>query len=220
MFTHPNSLSLSLSLSHTHSHTHTGLSPTHSNTSTGHGVNQDCDGESNCSDSSWVITPAPVFQGSSLTPPIDSTHPLEDLLIEHPTMSVYCRHGDDNNLNEQTDAVSDTTNDHLQSSEPAPPRDNNLNNEQRQQNRELVLQQNRQRQQLALHMQLPLGGRRPVLRPPPPPPGAVYGLKPQQLTRRALRRQNTNTSARHRGGKLHQGNRIQKCSFKAGRRRC
>ena len=201
---------------YTHTHTHTGLSPTHSSSS--HPLRQDSDGESICSDSSWVITPAPAFQGSSLVPPIDSSHPLEDLLIEHPTMSVYHGHGareDDDNLNKQTDAGLDTTNDHIQSNEPlSSPRDNLNEQQQNENNRELVLRQNRQRQQLAVHMQLPLGEER---RPGAPP--ALYGLKPQQLTRKVLKRQNAN-SVRHRGGKLHQGNRIQKCSFKAGRRRC
>jgi len=48
----------------------------------------DC--ESVTSDGSWVITPAPTFRGpKSGQPACDVFHPLEDLLIEHPTMSVY-----------------------------------------------------------------------------------------------------------------------------------
>ena len=208
LHTHTLFLSLSLSLDNHHS--------------------PDCDGESVCSDSSWVITPAPAFQCSSLAPPSESSHPLEDLLIEHPTMSVYCCNQSDGkeNLNEQTDAMSDSTNNQLQSKPPS----ENLNNTQQQeeqehdeelrlrnqQRRETVLRQNRQRQQLAIHMQIPLVHKRGTRR------AAALSASDGKLpppTKRALKRQNKN-NLHQRGGKLHQGNRVQKCTFKAGRRRC
>ena len=131
-------------------------------------------------------------------------------------MSVYHSHqsGSDDNLNEQVDAISNSTNDHRQSELG----DDNLNTQhdelrlRNQNNRELVLHQNRQRQQLALHMQIPLAQDGVPQRERAP------GLKPPQLTRRALKRRNMNSLRQ--GGKLHQGNRVQKCTFKAGRRRC
>ena len=134
-------------------------------------------------------------------------------------MSVYCRHksGSKDNLNEQTDAaVSDATTVNLK------PQVDNLNNQQHdeeirlrnQQHREMVLRQNRRRQQLAAHMQIPLGVSQRA------PPNSGYGaIKPPQTSKKALKRQNVN-NARQRGGKLHQGNRVQKSTFKAGRRRC
>ena len=174
-----------------------------------------------------MITPTPVFQSSGLAPPSDSAHPLEDLLIEHPTMSIYRRHqpgsGDESNLNERhSDTVSELTNDQVQSE----PGRGNVNLQQReeelrlrnQNNRELALRQNRQRRQLAAHMQIPPVQDRSPRRAVPP---GAYGVKPSQLTRRALRKQNMNHLRHgHGGGKLHQGNRVQKCAFKAGRRRC
>lgn len=47
------------------------------------------DNESVCSDASWVVAPAPRFRGSPETNESKQNHPLENLLIEHPTMSVY-----------------------------------------------------------------------------------------------------------------------------------
>lgn len=79
--------------------------------------------------------------------------------------------------------------------------------EQRNQNRELAMLQNRQRQQLAAHMQIPLDGTK---RPPTLKNGSG---KPPKLTRRALKRHDPMA----RLGVKHQ---VQKCGFKAGRRRC
>lgn len=41
---------------------------------------------------SWFITPPPCFTGHSNQPVLLKTNPLEDLLIEHPSMSVYAHH--------------------------------------------------------------------------------------------------------------------------------
>ena len=155
----------------------------------------DGDGDSVLSDGSWIITPAPTFRHS--TGEIhDTFHPLEDLLIEHPTMSVYRHHNSNalGNINEEIH--EEGTNMNLQEPHQNKNRDN--------QNHELVLVRNRQRHQLAVEMQIP-----PSLVSPRAP---VHGNKPPRLTRRALKRHNTN--------RKHQGNRIPKCSFKAGRRRC
>lgn len=38
---------------------------------------------------SWYVTPPPCFEGSGLFPEGLEASPMEDLLIEHPSMSVY-----------------------------------------------------------------------------------------------------------------------------------
>ncbi len=54
--------------------------------------------ESMASDGSWVLMPATTFTGGPATAP---THPMEDLLIEHPTMSVYQQPGSSDQGQEQ-----------------------------------------------------------------------------------------------------------------------
>ncbi|MEQ2237014.1 hypothetical protein ILYODFUR_018718 [Ilyodon furcidens] len=41
---------------------------------------------------SWFVTPPPCFTGYDSQPVILKTSPLENLLIEHPSMSVYAHH--------------------------------------------------------------------------------------------------------------------------------
>lgn len=41
---------------------------------------------------SWFVTPPPCFTGRSSQPVLLETSPLENLLIEHPSMSVYAHH--------------------------------------------------------------------------------------------------------------------------------
>lgn len=130
---------------------------------------------------------------------------MEDLLIEHPTMSIY--HQNSRNEEEKSEdgkpKVNDDGNDE---------NDDDDNNDEeraielRNQNRELVMMQNRQRQQLAMELNIPLT--RDVNRTAP----KRGSNKPPKLTRRALKRQNPTT----RIGVKHQ---VQKCGFKAGRRR-
>lgn len=79
-------------------------------------------------------------------------------------------------------------------------------NEEQNQNRELVLLQNQQRRQLATHLQIPLASDTKRVLP-------KAGSGKPKLTRRALKRHNPMT----RLGAKHQ---VQKCGFKAGRRRC
>lgn len=38
---------------------------------------------------SWYVTPPPCFEASGLSPEVLEPSPMEDLLIEHPSMSVY-----------------------------------------------------------------------------------------------------------------------------------
>ncbi|XP_068180600.1 tumor protein p53-inducible nuclear protein 1 [Antennarius striatus] len=42
---------------------------------------------------SWFVTPPPCFTGRSVHPVLLEPSPLENLLIEHPSMSVYAHHG-------------------------------------------------------------------------------------------------------------------------------
>lgn len=78
--------------------------------------------------------------------------------------------------------------------------------EEQNQNRELALLENRRRQQLAAHMDIPAN------EPKKAAPRNGNGKLPK-LTRRALKRHNPMS----RIGVKHQ---VQKCGFKAGRRRC
>lgn len=41
---------------------------------------------------SWFVTPPPCFTGRGSQPILLETSPLENLLIEHPSMSVYAHH--------------------------------------------------------------------------------------------------------------------------------
>uniref|UniRef100_A0A8C8RYZ2 Tumor protein p53 inducible nuclear protein 1 n=1 Tax=Pelusios castaneus TaxID=367368 RepID=A0A8C8RYZ2_9SAUR len=49
---------------------------------------------------SWFITPPPCFTAGGLTTIKVETSPMENLLIEHPSMSVYAVHNTCHNLNE------------------------------------------------------------------------------------------------------------------------
>ena len=153
--------------------------------------------DSVCSDESWVITPAPTFKCStnSAQQPDETLHPLEDLLMEHPTMSIYRQSSikedeSEENMNREVESEA-------------------INANQRVQNRELVMIQNRQYQELAAQMQIPLT--RDVLGVAPKDRSGAKN-NPQKLTRKALKRHNPVS----RSGIKYQ---VQKCGFKAGRRR-
>ncbi|XP_063183289.1 tumor protein p53-inducible nuclear protein 1 isoform X3 [Chroicocephalus ridibundus] len=49
---------------------------------------------------SWFITPPPCFTAGGLTTIKVETSPMENLLIEHPSMSVYAVHNTCHSLNE------------------------------------------------------------------------------------------------------------------------
>ncbi|XP_023381556.1 tumor protein p53-inducible nuclear protein 1 isoform X2 [Pteropus medius] len=49
---------------------------------------------------SWFITPPPCFTAGGLTTIKVETSPMENLLIEHPSMSVYAVHNSCSGLNE------------------------------------------------------------------------------------------------------------------------
>ena len=181
---------------------HSGSSTTSLNSEHNSHINSDCDCDS---ESSWVITPAPTFRESSQSN--DIFHPMEDLLIEHPTMSVYHHArttGGVSNSNEQLTNINHASEDGAQGETPTG-RGGHEN-----QNRELVLLQNRLRHQVAVQMAIPLV---PVRQQSP---RTLLPYKPPKLTRKALKRHNTNSC----GQKGKQSYRVQKCWFKAGRRRC
>lgn len=164
----------------------------------------DC--ESVTSDGSWVITPAPTFRGPKSGQPVcDVFHPLEDLLIEHPTMSVYHQVKSSNSNVESEEERGSQGNENERTLVLHHDHQRSMNC-----NRELVLLQNRQRQQLAMHMQLPLTVQQyPTYKDLPPG-------KPPRVSRKALQRHNAN-SLRSNKSRVY---RVQKCCFKAGRRRC
>ncbi len=77
-------------------------------------------------------------------------------------------------------------------------------------NRELVMQRNRHRQELAAHLQIPLA--RNALDGSPP----KEAKKHPRVSRKALKRHNTASSKRNTTVRRQ----ALKCGFKAGRRRC
>ncbi|XP_038600478.1 tumor protein p53-inducible nuclear protein 1 [Tachyglossus aculeatus] len=56
---------------------------------------------------SWFITPPPCFTAGGLTAIKVETSPMENLLIEHPSMSVYAVHGSCRSLNETNCAAEE-----------------------------------------------------------------------------------------------------------------
>ena len=167
--------------------------------STNSRLNSESDIESISSEGSWIITPAAPFRPSSHSHEI--FHPLEDLLIEHPTMSVYHHVESDNTEKQTPDNQETTATDSVGEHEGRRNANRSICN-----NRQLVMLRNRQRQQLAAHLQVPLTVAQQ--------PKACPARRPPKLTRRALRRQNINLF------KEKPAYRIQKSSFRAGRRRC
>ena len=157
-------------------------------------VNSECDLDSQCSDSSWIITPAPTFRRSGSNYLNEPAHSLEDLLIEHPAMSVYRQ----NSLDHENEVTADME---VEAIVANTDEDWNLN-------RKLVLDQNRQRQQLAAYLQIPLT--HDVLSASSK---SSLGVKQPKVARKAIKRHNGVS----RLGIRHQ---VLKCGFKAGRRKC
>lgn len=147
---------------------------------------------SEMSDSSWVIAPSPRFRTLS-TPNSTSHEALENLLIEHPTMSVYVQHAAP--TSEPSNGNATTTDDRTRTQE---------NGENR--NARMILCH--RQQLLAYH----LGARQPERKV------ELLPIIPPQvkLTRKALHRRNKNYIRVTRGKKCY---RIQQCVTKGGRRR-
>ncbi|CAH1779103.1 unnamed protein product [Owenia fusiformis] len=57
---------------------------------------------------SWFMTPPPCFIKGGRSPHAIVANPLEDLLIEHPSMSVYGKHRSDSRGSESDQSVSST----------------------------------------------------------------------------------------------------------------
>ena len=120
---------------------------------------------------------------------------LENLLIEHPTMSVYGQvslhggreeeGGDEEREREQRRARAEA--------------------------REMVLLRNRQRYQVARQLHVPVGSNRNHKTESPAKTDAL------RVTRKAARRHN---NTRQRNARGRQVMSMKKCSFVAGRRRC
>lgn len=157
----------------------------------------ECDHESVCSDGSWIITPAPTFR---VTTTNSTAHPLENLLIEHPTMSVY------GHVQRDGDVGSSEDEDRL--------RDEEVERERQRaqaQEREVVLLRNRERYQMSVQLQLPLTHHKTEQ-------SLIKTEKgPLRVTRKSTRRHN---NIKQRNGRGKQNLTIKKCSFVAGRRRC
>lgn len=166
----------------------------------------ECDRESVASDGSWIITPAPTFRASSNENMTQSGHPLENLLIEHPTMSVY-RHVPRTEGGQEDEEMEDER--------VREEREREELERARAEAREIALVRNRQRYQVAMQLELPLavGGNR----------NTHSTTKPSKtdklrVTRKTAKRQNKTRMAR---GKQQQfTTTVKKCSFVAGRRRC
>lgn len=152
-----------------------------------------------CSDGSWVVTPSPRFRIRSTSP--DTHSSLENLLIEHPTMSVYSQRP-----TSATDEHDGVETDDQQTQEPTASTQNT--------NTELALRKQNtrarqaQRMQLATQLGIPLHISRQTKPPLIPRP------KP---TRRTIHRQNQSYIRVVRGKKAYK---IQHCGVKAGKRRC
>ena len=147
---------------------------------------------SEMSDSSWVIAPSPRFCTLS-TPHSTSHEALENLLIEHPTMSVYAQ---------RAAPTSETHNGN-----------DNAENDGRTKTQESDKNKNarvalRHRQQLAYHLGVSQSTKKVEALPVIPPK--------VKLTRKGLYRHNKNYIRATRGKKCY---RIQQCVVKGGRRR-
>ncbi|KAL4604864.1 tumor protein p53-inducible nuclear protein 2 isoform X1 [Arapaima gigas] len=62
-----------------------------------------CGPERCCMDESWFVTPPPCFTAEGATA---ETSPMEDLLIEHPSMSVYVALGNQSAVEESTASLA------------------------------------------------------------------------------------------------------------------
>ena len=147
---------------------------------------------SEMSDSSWVIAPSPRFRTLS-TPNSTSHEALENLLIEHPTMSVYAQHAPP--TSEPSNSNDNATTDYRTKNQVSK---ENMN-------ARVVIPHQRQ---LAYHLGVSQPGHKVEALPVIPPK--------VKLTRKALHRQNKNYIQVTRGKKCY---RIQQCVMKGGRRR-
>ena len=158
-----------------------------------------------CSDGSWVVTPAPTFRVTGNHSTTDATHPLENLLIEHPTMSVYGQvpaRGERDARNEEN--VRDVGGER---------RTDTRERQVARAQAEMIQLRNRQRYQVAVQLQLPMNNNRNHSTDS----SAKTAKTPLRVTRRGTRRHNQN---RHKPARGKQNLSIKKCSFVAGRRRC
>ena len=172
-------------------------------------LESECERESVCSDSSWIITPGPTFRGTGQQVSTEVSHPLENLLIEHPTMSVYGQvpgEGNGNREELREEAVGEA-----QQQRQADTSERDLQR-MRNQTQEMVLLRNRQRYQVAVHLQLPLQTAQVDAGD-----SAASAKPPLRMTKKGTRRLNL---VKHRNTRGKQTYHIKKSTFVAGRRRC
>ena len=158
-----------------------------------------------CSDGSWVVTPAPTFRVTGNHSTTDATHPLENLLIEHPTMSVYGQVPDR--------GERDAGNEGNVRTEGGERRTDVRERQVARAQAEMIQLRNRQRYQVAVQLQLPITNNRNHGTDP-----STKTVKPPlRVTRKGTRRHNQN---KHKTARGKQNLSVKKCSFVAGRRRC
>ncbi|XP_035680408.1 tumor protein p53-inducible nuclear protein 1-like [Branchiostoma floridae] len=63
---------------------------------------------------SWFVTPPPCFTAGGQSPVAMETNPMENLLIEHPSMSVYVQQRSSRNSSGETTESSDSSGQHQQ----------------------------------------------------------------------------------------------------------
>ena len=172
----------------------------------------ECDHESVLSDRSWVITPTPMFRATHDGTVTDASHPLENLLIEHPTMSVYDQVPRES-ATEQRAATNVGADEQMDEEKEEEEREQQRTRAQAQA-REMVLLRNRQRYQVAVQLQVP-----PVHqnRNQNTEQSGKMAKMPLRVTRKTTRRHNNTRLKSARG---RQNLSVKKCSFVAGRRRC
>ena len=149
---------------------------------------------SEASEQSWIVEPSPRFRSSKHGPSLLPHHSLEDLLIEHPNMSVYAgatatptgNPGNENNSNRDP---------------------KNMQLQLRNQNTQLVLYRNHVRQQLAAGLGIPV---------------CPETIQKQQIDASSTSNKKSG-GKKHSYIKVSRGKKafkIHQCGVKAGRRRC
>ena len=157
-----------------------------------------------CSDGSWIVTPAPTFRVTGDRVQTDAAHPLENLLIEHPTMSVYGQVHEEGEENGNKEGEEETEEGNEQELQRA-----------RNHAQEMVRLRNRQRYAVAVQLQLPTQNERKY---DTELPATKAAKSPLRVTKKGVRRHNQikHKTLRGRQQTLH----VKKCTFVAGRRRC
>lgn len=153
---------------------------------------------SEASEQSWIVEPSPRFKPSNT--PVLPHHSLEDLLIEHPTMSIYRT----NSSNDQDEEFNETRSQNGKEKDPK-----EMQVVLRNQNTQLVLFQNRTRQLMADHLGIP---------------ATQESFQKQQIDASSSKpRSGKRSPAKQTFIRVSRGKKafkIHQCGVKAGKRRC